>query len=111
MKGDISADFHVPAKRFSGVRAQAGRVLTDADFNVAFDVLDSTIEDLVRTLLCAAGSPDSGLKVLSATPVTLPTPEGAAVNTYEFEVAPGTFVLGGKATVLNSTINSTEQTD
>jgi Right handed beta helix region len=111
MKGDISADFHVPAKRFSGARAQAGRVLTDADFNVAFDVLDSTIEDLVRTLLCAAGSPDNGLKVLSATPVTLSTPDGAALNTYEFEVAPGTFVLGGKATVLNDTISSADQTD
>ena len=73
MKGDISADFHAAEKRFSGVRAQAGRVLTEADFNVAFDVLDNTLEDLVRTLLCAAGSPDSGLKVLSAAAVTVAT--------------------------------------
>lgn len=111
MKGDISADFHAPDKRFSGVRAQSGRVLTDADFNAAFDVLDGTIETLVRTLLCAAGSPDSGLKVLSATPVTLAPPGGGAVSTFEFRVAPGTFVLGGRATLLNSAVDSLAQTD
>ena len=71
MKGDISADFHAPDKRFSGARAQSGRVLTESDFNVALDVIDSTLEDLVRTLLCAAGSPDSGLKIMSASAVTV----------------------------------------
>ena len=39
MKGDISSDFHAPEKRYAGVRAQQGRVLTDADFNAAFDKL------------------------------------------------------------------------
>lgn len=111
MKGDISADFHAPEKRFSGVRAQSGRVLTEADFNVAFDVLDTTIETLVRNLLCAAGSPDSGLKVMSAAPVMLAAADGSAIDTYEFQVAPGTFVLGGRATLLDSAILSTEQTD
>lgn len=111
MKGDISADFHAPDKRFSGVRAQAGRVLTDADFNAAFDVLDTTMETLVRTLLCAAGSPDSGLRVLSATPVSLALPGGAVRATYRVEVAPGTFVLGGRATLLSSVIGSLAQTD
>ena len=111
MKGDISADFHAPEKRFSGVRAQSGRVLTEADFNAAFDVLDNTIEDLVRSLLCAAGSPDSGLKVLSAAPVTLAAPDGSAIDTYAFQVAPGAFVLGGRATLLNSAIDSIDQTD
>jgi hypothetical protein len=111
MKGDISADFHVAAKRYSGVRAQAGRVLTDADFNAAFDVIDDTLEQLVRALLCAAGSPDSGLRVLSAAPVTLPMPGGAVATSYEVGLAPGTFVLGGRATVLSSPISSLDQTD
>jgi hypothetical protein len=111
MKGDISADFHAPDKRYSGVRAQSGRVLTEADFNAAFDVLDNTVETLVRTLLCAAGSPDSGLQVLSATPVTLAAPDGTAIDTYEFQVAPGTFVLGGRATLLNSATWSVDQSD
>lgn len=111
MKGDISADFHAPEKRYSGVRAQSGRVLTDADFNAGFDVLDDVLETLVRQLLCAAGSPDSGLKVLAAAPVTLADAEGAAIETYEFRVAPGTFVLGGRATVLGSAVESVAQTD
>lgn len=111
MKGDISADFHAPEKRFTGVRAQSGRVLSEADFNAAFDVLDNTMETLVRNLLCAAGSPDSGLQVLSAAPVTLAAPDGTPINTYEFQLAPGTFVLGGRATLLNSAITSVEQTD
>lgn len=111
MKGDISADFHVPAKRFSGVRAQAGRVLTDADFNAAFDVLDSTMETLVRTLLCAAGSPDQGFRIQLATPVALALPGGGVRNTYRVEVAPGTFVLGGRATLLSSVTGSLAQSD
>lgn len=111
MKGDITADFHAPEKRFTGVRAQSGRVLTEADFNAAFDVLDNTMETLVRNLLCAAGSPDSGLQVLSASPVTLAAADGSLINTYEFQVAPGTFVLGGRATLLNSAIASVEQSD
>lgn len=111
MKGDISADFHAPEKRFSGVRAQAGRVLTDADFNAAVDVIDNRLEDLVRTLLCAAGSPDSGLKVQTAAAVNIVGPGGAAIQTWEFQVAPGTFVLGGRATLLNSAIDSRAQSD
>ena len=111
MKADISADFHAPAKRFSGTRAQAGRVLTEADFNSAFDVLDDTIETLVRTLLCAAGSPDSGLQVQDATPVTLILPDGSTVTTYDLTIAPGTFVLGGRATLLTSAISLVDQAD
>lgn len=111
MKGDISADFHVAEKRFSGVRAQAGRVLTDADFNAAFDVLDNTLEELVRTLLCAAGSPDSGLKVESAAPLTVSVPGVGATDTFEVTVAPGTFVLGGRATLVDAAIDSLDQTD
>ncbi|MGH6612690.1 right-handed parallel beta-helix repeat-containing protein [Sphingomonas sp.] len=111
MKGDISADFHAPAKRFSGVRAQAGRVLTDADFNAAFDVLDDTLETLVRTLLCAAGSPDSGLKILAASPASVALPNGSNADTYEVDLSPGTFVLGGRASVLRMPIASLDQID
>ncbi|WP_296425893.1 right-handed parallel beta-helix repeat-containing protein [Yoonia sp.] len=111
MKGDISADFHAPKKRFTGARAQSGRVLTDADFNAAFDVLDNTLETLVRNLLCAAGSPDAGLKVLSATPLTLAGPDGTSHATYEIQTATGSFVLGGRAVLLDSPISSVAQSD
>lgn len=111
MKGDISADFHAPAKRYSGARAQAGRVLTDADFNAAFDILDDRLEVLVRKLLCAAGSPDEGLKIQSATPVTLSLPGGSAAATYEVTTAPGTFVLGGRVSSLDASVTSLAQSD
>lgn len=111
MKGDISADFHVAEKRFTGARAQAGRVLTEADFNAAFDAVDDALESLVRTLVCAAGSPDGGLEVTGAAPVTLLAPDGTAVDTYEVTVAPGTFVLGGRANLLDGAIASLSQTE
>lgn len=110
MKGDISADFHAPAKRYSGVRAQAGRVLTDADFNAAFDVIDDRLEALIRTMICAAGSPDQGLKVLSAAPVALEV-DGTVATGHEVTLAPGSFVLGGRVTVLAEQISSLAQGD
>jgi hypothetical protein len=111
MKGDISADFHAPAKRYSGVRAQQGRVLTDADFNAAMDVVDDAMETLVRTLLCAAGTPDTGFSISAAIPATLPLPDGSTAQTLDFEIAPGAFVLGGRALMMRPGQRFLDQTD
>lgn len=98
MKGDISGEFHDPRKNCSGLRAQQGRVLTDGDFNAALDIVDDALENLVRTLLCAAGSPDEGFRVTAAAPATLAVPDPVA--TLDLRLAPGSFVLGGRAQLL-----------
>lgn len=111
MKADISADVHAPEKKYSGVRAQQGRVLTDADFNAALDVVDDALENLVRTLICAAGTPDDGFAIGSVAPATVSLPDGSSAATYEFTVAPGTFVLGGRALALRGPQKFLTQSD
>lgn len=111
MKADISADLHAPAKRYSGVRAQQGRVLTDADFNAALDVVDDALEHLVRSLLCAAGTPDNGFGIGAAAPATFPLPDGSDASTLDFSIAPGSFVLGGRALVLRAPWTFLDQSD
>jgi hypothetical protein len=102
MKADISADFHVPEKRYSGVRAQQGRVLTDADFNAAMDVVDESLTELVRALVCVAGSTDAGFGISDPEAVTLQVPGLGAIGTLDFTIAPGTFILGGRVHLLRT---------
>jgi hypothetical protein len=111
MKGDISADLHIAAKRYSGVRAQQGRVLTDADFNVAMDVVDDALEALVRSLICAAGTPDGGFAVSAPGAATTILADGTAQSTLDFTVAPGSYVLGGRALVSRQAMQFLAQAD
>jgi hypothetical protein len=76
-------------KRYSGVRMQQGRVLTDDDFNDAQRIDE---EDMRRTRVDVVGpfgSPDAGF--LPAPPVA-PLPPGSAV---QFDISAGTLYLGG----------------
>ncbi|MEL6792399.1 MAG: DUF6519 domain-containing protein, partial [Pseudomonadota bacterium] len=102
MKGDISADLHAPEKRYSGARAQQGRVLTDSDFNAAMDIVDDALETLVRTLVCAAGTPDGGFAISAPVAATATLADGSPQATIDFAIAPGSFVLGGRAQTLNA---------
>ncbi|MEP6267092.1 MAG: right-handed parallel beta-helix repeat-containing protein [Paracoccaceae bacterium] len=111
MKGDISADFHAPEKRYTGVRAQQGRVLTDADFNAAMDVVDDALDALVRRLICAAGTTDAGFEITAAFAQASTLADGAQQQTYDLTIAPGSFVLGGRAIVLPEPQAFLSQTD
>lgn len=111
MKGDISADFHAPEKRYSGVRAQQGRVLTDGDFNAAMDVVDDAMEALVRSLICAAGTPDGGFGISAPVQAEVVLPDETSVSTYDLTISPGSFVLGGKALVLRQAVQFLTQPD
>ncbi|MEM9141330.1 MAG: DUF6519 domain-containing protein, partial [Pseudomonadota bacterium] len=111
MKGDISADFHAPEKRYSGVRAQQGRVLTDADFNAAMDVVDDAMEALVRSLICAAGTPDGGFGISAPVTAEVVMPDETSVPSYNLTISPGSFVLGGRALVLRQAIQFLTQPD
>lgn len=83
---DLTRSAFYPAKRYSSVRMQQGRVLTDDDFNEARRIDE---EDQRRTrvhVIGAAGSPDRGFAV--ATPT-------AGAGGVDFVIEAGTFYLGG----------------
>lgn len=86
---DLSRDATDFRKRYSGVRMQQGRCLTDDDFNDAARIDE---EDMRRTrvdVIGPVGSPDAGF--LPAPPAApLPTP-----GKVEFDISAGTLYLGG----------------
>jgi hypothetical protein len=76
-------------KRYSGVRMQQGRVLTDDDFNEA-ERLDAEDIRVTRVhVVGESGSPDAGFQVQA--PGVSPNPP----NALTFQIAAGTLYLGG----------------
>ena len=74
-------------KRYGGVRMQQGRVLTDDDFNEA-ERLDAEDTRVTRLhVIGESGSPDAGFSVQS--------PGTTAAGAPTFQIAAGTFYLGG----------------
>lgn len=57
MKGDFTRDTFRPARRFTGVRLQQGRVQLDADWNEQADITAARIETGTRDTVGAAGGP------------------------------------------------------
>jgi len=51
MKTEISRDSHLPAKRYSGVYQQQGRMLTDADWNELVDILKDRLDDALKDVV------------------------------------------------------------
>ncbi len=56
MKTQISRDSHVPAKRYSGVYQQQGRMITDADWNALSDLVKERLDDVLRDVI-GSGTP------------------------------------------------------
>lgn len=57
MKGDLSRDTFGPAARYSAVRMQQGRVITDADFNEQGDITRDRTQRLVKDAIGPCGAP------------------------------------------------------
>jgi photosystem II stability/assembly factor-like uncharacterized protein len=57
MKGDLSRDTFDPAARYSAVRMQQGRVITDADFNEQGDITRHRTQRLVKDAIGPCGAP------------------------------------------------------
>ncbi len=68
MKGDFSRSTFDPAKHFSGVRMQQGRVQLDADWNENLDILRRRIESETIDVIGECGIPvhDAGFGVVTA---------------------------------------------
>ncbi|KQP12266.1 DUF6519 domain-containing protein [Pseudorhodoferax sp. Leaf267] len=57
MKGDLSRETFDPAARYSAVRMQQGRVITDADFNEQGDITRHKAERLAEDTIGPCGAP------------------------------------------------------
>ncbi len=82
---DISRSAFYPQKRYSGVRMQQGRILTDDDFNEQ-DVTNHEDKRLMRKdVIGTAGSPDNGFTIS----------EADDTDSLDFKINAGVFYLGG----------------
>lgn len=86
MTADISRHSFRPEQRFTGVVHQQGRVGLDADANEAGDLAALALRETVADVICTHGTPDDGFRI------TNPTVDNDALD---FDVAAGTFYLGG----------------
>ena len=100
---DISRFLFQPNKRYSSVRMQQGRVLLDSDWNEYEQLENETNRQTLIDIVCAKGTSNNGFRVGQPidTEVTLPqtTDDDDApptpIQTYDFEIASGSFYLGG----------------
>lgn len=84
--GDLSRSAYYPHKRFSGVRMQQGRVLTDDDFNEQEQINHEDKRLTSRDVIGIAGSPDHGFAISNVRD---------DAGYVDFDIATGTFYIGG----------------
>lgn len=99
---DLSRTAYYPRKRYSGVRMQQGRVLTDDDFNEQEQINHEDKRLTSRDLIGSAGSPNQGFAIVSV------TSDGGNID---FDIAAGTFYVGGTRVALADTQTFKLQTD
>lgn len=100
---DISRFLFQPQKRYSSVRMQQGRVITDADWNESERIDDEEARRTLLDIICSKGTPNQGFRVggVERETVRIPGDPGDddvsidSVETYDFSLAPGSFYLGG----------------
>jgi len=84
---DLSRSAYYSRKRYSGVRMQQGRVLTDDDFNEQEHINHEDKRLTRRDVIGRAGSPDQGFAVDNV--------EVTADGNIDFDILAGTFYLSG----------------
>ena len=88
---DFSRSAYYSQKRYSGVRMQQGRVLTDDDFNEQEQINHEDKRLTSRDVIGIAGSPDQGFAV------DMISSDGGNID---FDIAAGTFYIGGTRVAL-----------
>ena len=109
---DISRHLLQPGKHYVGTRMQQGRPLLDADWNEGVEyVADDRREALLATIGCD-GTPDCGFQV-GPDVLPVPTEEGQSIfaPVLNFDIAPGTFFIGGLRFELPEATTYFEQPD
>jgi len=84
---DISRESFQRKKNYTGLRQQQGRIPLDSELNEGSDIAAEELRRAIQDVICSSGTPDDGFKVSFAE-------EG--LEQYEFELAPGTYYIGGR---------------
>lgn len=101
MTGDISGYLFDQRQRYTGVRLQQGRVITDLDWNENERIAADRQQRLLSDLICGYGSTNEGFRPLSAKPAIarVPNADGTGLTdreTYDITLKDGSFLLGGQ---------------
>lgn len=100
---DISRFLFQPNKGYTSVRMQQGRILLDADWN-AYESIEREIDrQTLIDLVCAKGTANNGFRIGQVSNITVEFPQRTdddiqfplQIQTYNFEIASGSFYLGG----------------
>ena len=91
---DLSRSAYYPQKRYSGVRMQQGRVLTDDDFNEQEQINHEDKRLSNRDIIGIAGSPNQGFAIDNVV---------GDAGSIDFEITAGTFYIGGVRVELATT--------
>jgi hypothetical protein len=89
---DISRHLHQPEKHYAGVRMQQGRVILDSDWNERSSIEAEDLRQTISELACSKGTPNAGMSVSNV----------AVVNPYDFQIANGSYYLGGMRLVIDA---------
>src|SRR5947207_9245154 len=91
---DISRKLFQPAKHYAGAVYQQGRVTLDSDQNENNLLAGEELQRLIAEAICSGGSPNAGFTISNVHLAGPPGEEGA--ETYDFDVAAGSFYLVGR---------------
>lgn len=109
MKGDFTRNTHSPAKHYSRVLMQQGRVQIDADWNEQTSILLGYMRALTRDVFGKAAGPAAacGFKIAKNLPGTAPKerdlPEG------DFWISPGRYYVNGIPVELEQRVRYSKQ--
>jgi hypothetical protein len=105
---DISRHLLDSRMRYSTALMQQGRVLTDACWNEMVRLEAEDYRQTIAETVCAGGSPNDGFRVLepevAEAVTTFPGPGAGAtvINSYDLDLAAGSFYLGGHRFALDA---------
>jgi len=88
MKTQISRDTHRPAKRYSGVYQQQGRMITDSDWNELVEILRRRLGEALRDVVDDGAPRERAVELVDAP---------ADADGHEFRIQPGWVYADGVA--------------
>jgi len=98
MKGDFSRNIFQPARHYSTVLMQQGRVLLDADWNEQASIFAYYLRSLARDLIGPYGGPETncGFRIIVKAPdPDIPTGYPAEAFDHNFAISRGHYYVGG----------------
>ncbi|HEX5732126.1 MAG TPA: DUF6519 domain-containing protein [Blastocatellia bacterium] len=92
---DISRFLFQPAKHYSSVRMQQGRVILDSDWNESERIDDEQERRTLLDMICSKGTSNKGFRVGTVEDAEVEPPLADPVATYDFDFENGSFYIGG----------------